>query len=94
MGNPGLRKRQRGTVPKGEHLGEFGQHVLAPVWRLRGDACGMNVRRYIAQHTGRYMAIGAVYATLDRLERKGFVRPEWVVRLHPSAVAGPRSTST
>ena len=73
MGNPGLRKRQRGTMPKGEHLGEFEQHVLAAVWRLRGDAYGMNVRRYIAQRTGRDMAIGAVYATLDRLERKGFV---------------------
>ena len=60
-------------MPKGDHLGEFEQHVLAALLRLRGDAYGMPVRREIAERTGRDVAIGAVYATLDRLERKGFV---------------------
>jgi PadR family transcriptional regulator, regulatory protein PadR len=60
-------------MPKGDHIGQFEQHVLAAVWRLRRDAYGMTIRRHIAERTGRDVAIGAVYATLDRLERKGFV---------------------
>jgi PadR family transcriptional regulator PadR len=39
-----------------------------------GDqAFGMNVRREIEERTGREVAIGAVYATLDRLEAKGLI---------------------
>ena len=34
----------------------------------------MNVRREIETRTERDVAIGAVYATLDRLEAKGLVR--------------------
>jgi PadR family transcriptional regulator len=33
----------------------------------------MNVRREIEERTGREVAIGAVYATLDRLEAKGLI---------------------
>jgi len=60
-------------MPKGSHLGEFEQHVLAALLRLRDNAYGVTIRREIAERTGRDVAIGAVYATLDRLERKGFV---------------------
>ncbi len=60
-------------MPKGDHLGEFEQYVLAALLRLRGNAYGMTVRREIAERTRRDVAIGAVYATLDRLEKKGFV---------------------
>jgi PadR family transcriptional regulator PadR len=60
-------------MPKGSHLGEFEQHVLAAILRLRDNAYGVTIRREIAERTGRDAAIGAVYATLDRLERKGFV---------------------
>jgi PadR family transcriptional regulator, regulatory protein PadR len=60
-------------MAKGSHLGEFEQHVLAALLRLRDNAYGVTIRREIAERTGRDVAIGAVYATLDRLERKGFV---------------------
>jgi PadR family transcriptional regulator, regulatory protein PadR len=33
----------------------------------------MEIRREIERVTGRDLAIGAVYATLDRLEAKGFL---------------------
>src|SRR5687768_3818229 len=33
----------------------------------------MTVRREITTHTGRDASLGAVYATLDRLERKGWI---------------------
>lgn len=58
-------------MPKGESVCEFEQLVLLAVLRLGGDAYGMRVRQEIAQRTGRDAAIGAVYATLDRLAEKG-----------------------
>jgi PadR family transcriptional regulator PadR len=60
-------------MPKGHHLGEFEQHVLAALLRLRDKAYGVTIRREIAERAGRDVAMGAVYAALDRLERKGFV---------------------
>jgi len=61
-------------MPKGESLGEFEHLTLLAVLRLGADAYGMRVRREIAERTGRDIAIGAVYATLDRLEAKGLVK--------------------
>ena len=55
-------------------LGVLEEQILVAVVRTRGEAYGMNVRREIEHVTGRELAIGAVYATLDRLEAKGFVR--------------------
>lgn len=60
-------------MAKGESLGEFEQLVLLAVLRLGDDAYGMRVRQEITDRTGREVAIGAVYATLDRLEVKGFI---------------------
>jgi PadR family transcriptional regulator PadR len=54
-------------------LGTFEEHVLLAVLRVGEEAYGMNVRREIEGVTGRTVAIGAVYATLDRLEAKGLV---------------------
>jgi PadR family transcriptional regulator PadR len=57
-------------------LGVLEEQILVAVVRTRGEAYGMNVRREIETVTGRALAIGAVYATLDRLEAKGLVRSE------------------
>ena len=43
------------------------------VLRTSGEAYGMAVRREIERATDRDVTIGAVYATLDRLETKGLV---------------------
>lgn len=56
------------------YLGEFEQIVLLAVARLGEDAYGMKIRREIEERAGRSASIGAVYATLDRLEAKGYVR--------------------
>lgn len=53
-------------------LGSFEEQVLLAVLRT-GEAYGMSVRREIETATGRGVAIGAVYATLDRMEAKGLV---------------------
>lgn len=55
-------------------LGAFEEAVLLAVVRLGADAYGMRVRRLLAERLGRDVSIGAVYATLERLEAKGHVR--------------------
>jgi PadR family transcriptional regulator PadR len=60
---------------RGDYLGEFEQIVLLAVARLGDESYGMEIRREIEARTGRAVSIGAVYATLDRLEGKGFVSP-------------------
>lgn len=57
-----------------EHLGHFEHIVLLALIRLGETAYGVTVRREIEHRTGREVSIGAIYATLDRLEGKGFVR--------------------
>ncbi len=57
-------------------LGSFEEHVLLAALRLGASAYGMQVRREIESCTGRRVAIGAVYATLDRLEAKGLTRSQ------------------
>jgi DNA-binding PadR family transcriptional regulator len=56
------------------YLGEFEQIVLLALLRAGEDAYGMRIRREIEERTGREASIGAVYATLDRMENKGLVR--------------------
>jgi PadR family transcriptional regulator PadR len=48
--------------------------VLLAVLRLGDQAYGVTVRREIEARTNREVSIGAIYATLDRLEAKGYVR--------------------
>ena len=60
-------------MAKGDYLGEFEQLILLALVRQREHAYGMTIRQEIQQCTNRDVSIGAVYATLDRLEGKGFV---------------------
>jgi DNA-binding PadR family transcriptional regulator len=55
-------------------LGEFEQLLLLAIVRLGDDAYGVTIRQEVEERTGREVAIGALYTSLDRLERKGFVR--------------------
>ena len=41
--------------------------------RLGDEAYGVSIRREIEQRSGHDVAIGAIYATLSRLEEKRFV---------------------
>jgi DNA-binding PadR family transcriptional regulator len=54
-------------------LGRFEELVLLAVVRLRENAYGVTIRREIAERTGRDVSFGAVYTTLERLQRKGHV---------------------
>jgi PadR family transcriptional regulator PadR len=54
-------------------LGTFEEQVMLAVIRTSPDSFGMAVRRELEEVTGRTIAVGAVYATLDRLEAKRLV---------------------
>jgi len=56
-----------------EAIGEFEQMVLLAVLQRRGDAYGVTIHDELARHTARPVARGAVYMTLDRLEKKGLL---------------------
>jgi len=58
---------------KNKYLGEFEIVVLATLVRLGDDAYGMTIRRQIEERSGRSVSIGSLYATLRRLEAKGYV---------------------
>ena len=58
---------------KGDNLGAFQQLVLHVLLQLDEDAYGMRVRQELSKRTERWVSIGSVYSTLDRLQSKGFV---------------------
>ena len=55
-------------------LGEFELVVLLAVLRLGDEAYGVTIMREIEERSGRSPSRGAVYITLDRLEKKGYLR--------------------
>ncbi len=71
-----------------DYLGEFEHIVLLALLRLEGRAYGVSVRQEIELRTQREVSIGAVYATLDRLETKGYVNSH---RGDPTPERGGRS---
>ena len=63
-------------APDHAQLGEFEQMVLLAVLQAgqeRADAYGVNVHAELEARTKRRVARGAVYMTLDRLEKKGLL---------------------
>jgi DNA-binding PadR family transcriptional regulator len=59
---------------KGDHPGEFEELTLLAIRAIDPPAYGVPVQQFIERTTGRNVAMGAVYAALDRLEGKGLVR--------------------
>ncbi len=59
---------------KGERLGEFEELVLLTVYGLGLEAYGVTILDKLEKDTERSVSIGAVYASLDRLEKKGRLR--------------------
>ncbi len=63
-----------GRTVKGERLGEFEELLLLAMCALGDDTYGVPIQQYVERAARRRVSMGAVYATLDRLEDKGFVR--------------------
>ena len=60
-------------MAKREFLGGFELLVLLSLTRLGDEAYGVPIAEAIEESSGREVAQGSVYITLERLERKGLV---------------------
>jgi PadR family transcriptional regulator PadR len=75
-------------MPGRDFLGEFEHIIVLALLRLEDQAYGVTVRQEIELRTEREVSIGAVYATLGRLETKGYVKSH---RGDPTPQRGGRS---
>ncbi len=71
-----------------EFLGGFELLVLLALLRLDDEAYGVPIAKVIEESSGREVALGSVYITLDRLEGKGLVTSQLGA---PTAVRGGRA---
>jgi DNA-binding PadR family transcriptional regulator len=55
-------------------LGSFEELVLLALLHQGPDAYSVPIRRELEARSGAQVSMGAVYATLDRLEDKGLIR--------------------
>lgn len=58
-------------------IGPFEFEILATLQNQPRDAYGLTIRDRIKERSGREPSIGAIYTTLERLERKGLVSSWW-----------------
>ncbi len=73
---------------KQKHIPEFELYILLAISQQKGESYGAEIRREIEERSGRSVAVGAIYETLARLERKRFVRS---FESEPLPVQGGRS---
>ena len=53
-----------------DFLGEFEHMVLLTILALDNDVYGVPIREHLEERVGRNVARGALYTTLQRMERK------------------------
>ena len=58
---------------KEKFLGEFEQFLLLAILKLADDAYGTSIRQLLSDTINRDVTIGALYTTLERLEKKGML---------------------
>jgi DNA-binding PadR family transcriptional regulator len=58
---------------KEKYLGEFEQFLLLSTLKLGDNAYGSTIRQLLADTIQRDVTIGALYTTLERLEKKGLL---------------------
>lgn len=56
-----------------ELLGELEEIVLLALIKLGSESYGVPIHETVEEATERFISIGSIYATLDRLEQNGFV---------------------
>ncbi|NVK24974.1 MAG: helix-turn-helix transcriptional regulator [Gammaproteobacteria bacterium] len=60
-------------MDKEKFLGEFEQFILLAILKLGDNAYGSSIRQLLSDTIERDVTIGALYTTLDRLEKKGLL---------------------
>jgi DNA-binding PadR family transcriptional regulator len=74
-------------MPKRDSVGELERLIMLAVLHCRDDAYGYTVQRQLATKIDRMVTLGAIYTTLERLEKKGYV---WSQLAEASAARGGR----
>ena len=59
-----------------ETLGQFEQQVLTAVMATREDAYALQIYNKVCEYAGRQVNAGSTYVTLERLEKKGYIKCE------------------
>jgi PadR family transcriptional regulator, regulatory protein PadR len=54
-------------------MGEFERTVLLAILHLRGQGYAVSIADEIERRAGKKVSLGAIYATVERLQSKGFV---------------------
>jgi len=57
-----------------DQVGQLEQHVLLAIMRKQPTAYGVSIQQELLLRTGRDHSAGAIYTTLERLVRKGFLK--------------------
>ena len=60
-------------MARSDRPGAFEEVVLLAVARLEGEGYGVTILREIEERTKTRPALGAIYATLERLENRGWL---------------------
>jgi PadR family transcriptional regulator PadR len=55
-------------------IGALEQHVLLAIVALHPDAYGVSIQDHIRRRAGYAPSIGSIYAALDRLQDKGYIK--------------------
>jgi len=58
----------------GETLGDLQQLALLAALRLGADGYGAEIQQELERTAGRAVTLSTVYVTMERLERRGYVR--------------------
>ena len=64
---------QNGTATPMKLLTRSEEMILLAVWRLQDNAYGVTIRDQLKAVTGKTWSFGALFVSLDRLAKKGFV---------------------
>jgi PadR family transcriptional regulator, regulatory protein PadR len=56
-----------------DRLGQLEQFIMLAILRRQPTAYGVSIQHELLQRTKREYSVGAIYTTLDKLEKKGFV---------------------
>ncbi len=59
---------------KKEYVGELEELILLIIVMLKDDAYGLAICKALRQQADRTVTIGAVHGTVNRLEKKGFIK--------------------
>jgi PadR family transcriptional regulator, regulatory protein PadR len=75
-------------MEKVETLGQFEQLVLLATYLLRGEGYSVSIRDEVNARSSKRVMLGAVYVSLERLERRGLVSSHFA---EPTPIRGGKA---